>query len=403
MNRLVGDLTPRPYLLKNSIQPYAWGERGPGAFIPRLLDLPTLPGQPYAELWVGAHPNAPSLVRTEAGWVPLPELVQVDPNEILGSAAERFDGQFPFLLKILSAAEPLSIQAHPDRALARLLRQRDPAHYPDANHKPELVYVLDALDVLCGFRPWAQIRTRLQRTPELAQAAGWSVLEADRAGLEAFYRQMVQTAISQPERLAQAAQALSCRLQAMPQEALDSEETLFLELCLRYPGDIGLFSLFLLDRRQLPAGGTLFTGPGLPHAYLRGNIIEVMANSDNVVRAGLTSKFTDLPALLEVVDVHAAPLFPQPRPGPWGAWEIPCPAEEFQLYRWELQAGEAQAIHYGPRALVLLSAQGKFTLRWPGGSLTCLPGGAALAPASLGEVQMVAASACQVFGVTSPL
>lgn len=395
-------LEPRPYLLDNPIRPYPWGERGPGAFLPRLLGVPADPDQPFAELWIGAHENAPSRIVADGGSIPLSEAVRAFPEQLLGQAAERFAGQFPFLLKILSAAEPLSIQAHPDRLWAQRLHRRDPQHYPDGNAKPELVYVLDELEVLIGFRPWPAVMERLQRTPELAQAAGLTLGQAEQAGLEGFYRHLVQGALRQPLVLARALDELARRLQALTPEERDAEETLFLQLQKRYPADIGLASLFLLNRLRLSAGETLFTGPGLPHAYLRGNIIECMSNSDNVVRAGLTTKFTDLRALLDVVDVLAAPLFPLPQAGPWGGREIPCPAQEFQLFVWETEEGFVQRLDYGERPLVLLCTRGEFTLEWAGGQLRCAQGRAALAPACLRGVQLATCSSCQIFGVTSP-
>ncbi|OQA94318.1 MAG: Mannose-6-phosphate isomerase [Chloroflexi bacterium ADurb.Bin222] len=150
----------RPFRLHNAIQPYPWGSRGAEAFIPRLLGIPAAPEQPYAELWIGAHPNAPSRVFLGDEPLSLATLIAREPVAMLGAAvAQRFDNQLPFLFKVLSAAEPLSIQAHPDKVQAERLHARDPQHYPDANHKPEVAIALDRLTALAGLKSaasWAR-------------------------------------------------------------------------------------------------------------------------------------------------------------------------------------------------------------------------------------------------------
>ena len=211
----MGSLDPRPYLLINQIQSYAWGARGEDAFIPRLLGIEPEPDTPYAELWMGAHPNAPSQVVVDGSQVSLRQLIAQYPREILGQAiAERFSGQLPFLFKVLSTAESLSIQAHPTKEQARLLHARDPEHYPDDNHKPELAVALDSLTALMGIKPFSGILETLERYPELADFVGReiasrvkSAARADpqhqKARLQELYAKLVKRSVAHKEELVQ--------------------------------------------------------------------------------------------------------------------------------------------------------------------------------------------------------
>ena len=162
----------RPYILKNTIQHYTWGTKNNNAFIPRLLDLDIKnePDKPYAELWIGIHPKAPSLVEYNQDAIPLNQLISKYPKEILGSnCADKFDNQLPFLLKVLSAGEALSIQAHPNKGQAEMLHAKDQKNYPDKNHKPEIAIALDSLTALVGFRAYEEWVEVLHEYPEMKQ------------------------------------------------------------------------------------------------------------------------------------------------------------------------------------------------------------------------------------------
>ncbi|MFN2271768.1 MAG: mannose-6-phosphate isomerase, class I, partial [Anaerolineae bacterium] len=288
-------LEPRPYLLANQIQPYAWGTRGQDAFIPRLLGIAAESDKPYAELWMGAHPSAPSQVVIDGVPISLRQLIALHPREILGEAvAERFSGMLPFLFKVLSTAEALSIQAHPTEAQARLLHARDPEHYPDDNHKPELAVALDSLTALVGFKPFPDVLRTLEQYPELTNFIGAEVVDGakdaretppqeQQSRLRALYETLVERSVAHTDELVAATGRLAKRLVA---RTAREEERLFLEMREKYSGaDVGLFTIFLLNLLHLKAGQGLFIKAGIPHAYLKGNIVECMANSDNVVRA----------------------------------------------------------------------------------------------------------------------
>jgi len=393
----------RPYLLVNPIQPYAWGSRGRDALIPRLLGLTPEPDQPYAELWIGAHPKAPSAIVTPEGERPLDAWIAQDPAAALGPAvAARFEGRLPFLLKILSAAQPLSIQAHPNRAQAAALHARDPEHYPDPNHKPEVAIALDRLDALVGFKPVAEINAALQMYPALAAFSG---VVAPIADVRALYPVLLNRAVAEPEALQSALEQLTRRLEREPQPT--PTEALFLELRERYPGpDVGLLSIFLLNWVHLEAGEGLFTGPGIPHAYLRGNIVECMANSDNVVRVGLTRKYTDVAALAETLTYESGPVAKLGEASAPGRMRYPLPIEEFAIERWQLRRGEMAPIVTGGSLRVVLVTAGEVACSWEkAGQMQQLgvsQGRAVFVPATLRRFQLTALDAATLFYVSVP-
>ncbi len=292
------------YRLINPIQTYAWGTRDAAAFIPHLLGMPAQPGQPYAELWLGAHPSAPSQVHTPAGRIELPRWLAQAPEQRLGAdTCARFGPQLPFLFKVLSIAEPLSIQTHPNAELARHLHARDPQHYPDPYSKPELVIALTPMEALVGFRPPADWPALARRYPALRDfiPRPWP---GDPDSLRHWYSALIRRSAAAPQALQALLSRLDLGLRALPDRT--PAEQLFLALRPRYPGpDIGLVTLLLLNWVSLDPGAALYLAPGTPHAYLSGNALECMRNSDNVVRAGLTQKYIDWDALLQTLDFSA--------------------------------------------------------------------------------------------------
>jgi mannose-6-phosphate isomerase len=409
----MGALEPRPYLLDNQIQHYAWGTRGKEAFIPRLLGMEPEPDTPYAELWMGAHPNAPSHVVLDGERVSLRQLIDQHPREILGQpVVERFSGQLPFLFKVLSTAESLSIQAHPTKAQARRLHARDPEHYPDDNHKPELAVALDSLTVLTGFKPFPGILEMLARYPELAEFVGREITDelkraerADaqrqRALLRELYATLVERSVDQPEDLTAATGRLAERLRAS--NDLREEEGLFLDLREKYSGaDIGLFTLFLLNLVHLEEGQGVFIDADIPHAYLEGNIVECMANSDNVVRAGLTPKFKDVETLVDILTYEMGP----PRIiEPDAAAEVVyrTPAPEFRVSRLRLEPGQERAESTGGGPAVLLVTRGDAGIRWTGGETELRRGQSVLIPALVEAFSLLAETPVELFKVTVPV
>jgi mannose-6-phosphate isomerase len=290
---------PKPYLLKNKIQNYAWGQRNSEAFIPKLLGFTPEKDKPYAELWIGAHPKAPSMVKNTS----LFDLIAQHPNQILGQkAAKKFNNQLPFLMKVLTAGEALSIQAHPNKSQAHQLHDRDPEHYPDDNHKPEIAIALDNLTALVGFKSLTKIKETLREYFPIAAFVRHKINSMqlnNKSALKEFYAALMKRAEQEPE-------ALEATLVQMDDLIVDKQQRneaddLYLELRQKYGTDVGLFSLYLFNLLHLNRGEAVFLKAGIPHAYLKGNIIECMANSDNVVRAGLTPKFKDVSTLVDIL------------------------------------------------------------------------------------------------------
>ncbi len=298
----------RPFKLYNSIQHYDWGTKNEDAFIPKLIGINAEKDKPYAELWIGAHPKAPSEIEIEGKKIPLNKLIENHAKEILGDyACRKFRGKFPFLLKVLSAAEALSIQTHPDKEQAKTLHAKDPKNYPDDNHKPEIAIAIDSLTAIAGFRPIEEIITNIKSLPELEEFIGKELLEnifnekdsvINKRNVEKLYSAMMKSE-ERKELLNNCIYNISTRLKA--KTLLTPEENQFIKQYERYGPDVGLLSFFFFNLIELKSKQAIFTDAGVPHAYLKGNIIECMANSDNVVRAGLTEKFKDVDTLLDII------------------------------------------------------------------------------------------------------
>ncbi|MFE2582537.1 mannose-6-phosphate isomerase, class I [Streptomyces sp. NPDC059378] len=323
--------------LDNTVRPYAWGSV---TAIPTLLGVePT--GEPQAEMWMGAHPGAPS--RTDRGT--LVEVVDADPEKELGAAAvARFGPRLPFLLKLLAAGAPLSLQVHPDLAQAKEGYAReegdgvpvDAAHrnYKDTNHKPELICALTEFDGVCGFR-------EPLRAAELLDGLGVDSLKPYVDLLHAHPEEAalreVLTAILTADR-EQMAHTVAETAAAC--DRLGGDYAPYAGLAHHYPGDPGVIAALLLNHVRLQPGEALFLGAGVPHAYFGGLGVEIMANSDNVLRCGLTPKHVDVPELLRVVRFEAAdPGVLRPEASPDGEEVYETPIDEFRLSRYVLADG----------------------------------------------------------------
>lgn len=298
--------------LECGIQHYAWGARQTShdpspPFIADLLGIDADPDTTYAELWIGAHPKCPSKALLAKGDSrPLDRLVAEFPVETLGATSGQDENPtLPFLLKILDSAQPLSIQAHPDIELARLLHQRDPEHYPDTNHKPEIAISLRGLDALCQFRNVADIRADVKRLEPLsrffANFANTVNLDAD-TWLRSAYAGIFRATRPEIEAVVEELSATSEVLQAPT-----LQDEWFLRLNKQYPGDRGVLCAYFLNIIHLLPGQAVFLAADEPHSYLHGTIVECMASSDNVVRAGLTPKFIDADTLLDMLTYADGP------------------------------------------------------------------------------------------------
>jgi len=378
----------RPLRLLPRVRNYDWGTLD---FIPRLRGRePT--GRPEAELWFGAHPDAPAdvvLGSSEAGSIPLDRLIANRPIEVLGRGAD-----LPFLTKVLSAGRPLSIQAHPSREQAArgfaaesgdgTQRGDEAPDYRDPNHKPELLYALTPFSALSGFRP------PVEATGLLA-ALGVEELEphVERLMSEgvAAYRPLLEAlrGLAGTDMAARAVDA--ARRAAEDADPELSEATRWIDrIAAHHPKDPLVIAPLILRLVHLDPGQALFTGPGVPHSYLEGSGVEVMANSDNVLRLGLTSKRVDAGELLEILVYEAAGdanLEPEVEEFPWGSrTNFTPPAEDFRLEVLNLAGRSPVPLAGDDSVRIVLALDGEVEVLNAAGAERLLPGQAALLSAS---------------------
>ncbi|MEV4440268.1 mannose-6-phosphate isomerase, class I [Streptomyces sp. NPDC049577] len=364
--------------LANTVRPYAWGST---TAIPELLGTPPT-GGPQAELWMGAHPGAPSRVDRGDGPRPLSDVIAADPEGELGpGTVRRFGPQLPFLFKILAAGSPLSLQVHPDLDRARAGHAAeeergipvDAPHrnYKDAGHKPELICALTDFEGFCGFRAPAETAGLLAALDVDPLKPYVDLLHAQP---EADALREILTAILTADRDAMAdtvarATAAAERLAATPGTPHREAYAAYTSLARHFPGDPGVIAAMLLNHVRLQPGEGLYLGAGVPHAYLGGLGVEIMANSDNVLRCGLTPKHVDVPELLRVVRFEAgAPhvLRPEADAGEEEVYETPV--DEFRLSRYVRAAGAPPRPLDARTPQILLCVAGTALLRGDDGT-----------------------------------
>lgn len=373
--------------LVGALRSYAWGSR---TALAELCGRPVPSAHPEAELWFGAHPADPAHIRTDNGTRSLLEVVSDDPDRELGPAATEFDGRLPFLLKLLAAEEPLSLQAHPSLQQAQAGFERENQagvpldsplrNYRDENHKPELVVALDRFEALAGFRtPRHTVELlRALAVPELASYADLLAAQPDSDGLRTLFTTWITLPQNVLSTLLPATLDGCVRYLSGPDRTFAAEARTTLELAEAYPGDAGVLAALLLNRLTLQPGQGLFLAAGNLHAYLRGLAVEIMANSDNVLRGGLTPKHVDVPELLRVLDFEPIDLpLVLPEPAGDGSVRYRTPAPEFALRRFDLVEGSGQVplTEAGPG--IVLCSSGTARLRRDGSDLVLGRGAAA--------------------------
>ena len=394
--------------LDNTIQRYAWGSR---TALATLQGRPSPSPGPEAELWMGAHPRAPSRLHDDGRT--LLQAIDEDPAGMLGAAAlGRFGARLPFLLKVLAAAEPLSLQAHPDAARARegfaeeeaAAIPRDAPHrnYADPWPKPELVCALVPFVALCGFRDVDGSRALVDAlaVPALRRVAEplWS--RSGSEGLAATVHALLT--MIDPAPLVREVLEAAARSGSAP-ERWSRELQWIRRIGSGHPGDAGVVVALLLNLVELARGEALFLAAGNLHCYLEGTAVEIMGSSDNVLRGGLTPKHVDVPELLRVLDVHAGPV-PIRRARPCSAHEAvyDAPAREFTLSRVDLAAGARWSTAVsGPE--LLLCVEGHVHLRTaagPAAPLELRAGGSAFVDAATPRLEISADAAATVFRAT---
>ncbi|KAF2865128.1 mannose-6-phosphate isomeras-like protein [Massariosphaeria phaeospora] len=325
--------------LQCGVNSYDWGKIGKTSAAARFAtatasDFSIQEEKPYAELWMGTHPSLPSKdLETQRT---LLDLVQDNQALLSKEIAERYENKLPFLFKVLSINKALSIQAHPNKKLAEQLHAKDPKNYPDDNHKPEMTIAVTPFDGLCGFRPLAEIAHFLQTVPAFRKLVGEEDaktfettvkgnetsdeekdVQANKKALQSAFTKLMYTdkdaLKAATEELLHAAQSEGASFagEGGPSNGGKELADLVIRLNGQFPGDIGLFVQFFLNYVKLEIGEAMFLKADDIHAYLSGDIIECMASSDNVVRAGFTPKFKDVSTLTTMLTYSYAPISEQ--------------------------------------------------------------------------------------------
>lgn len=392
--------------LQCGVNSYEWGKVGKDSAAAKFAaatpsDFSIQEEKPYAELWMGTHPSLPSKeLETQRT---LNDLVQENQALLSAGIAERYENKLPFLFKVLSINKALSIQAHPNKRLAEQLHAKDPKNYPDDNHKPEMTIAVTPFDGLCGFRPLAEITHFLQTVPSFRKLVGEEEAKnfeetvkgretsdkdedqkANKKALQSAFTKVMNTdkeALASASReLIEAAKSEGSKFAGEGGPSNDGKELadLIVRLDSQFPGDIGLFVQFFLNYVKLEVGEAMFLKADDIHAYLSGDIIECMASSDNVVRAGFTPKFKDVDNLTKMLTYSYAPISEQKMdPADYSHVRLNAPAyssnsssllynppiPEFAVVRTALNRKEAKATFdpiEGPS--IILCTKGKGTI-----------------------------------------
>lgn len=386
---------PSFLLMQNPIQGYDWGSHDS---LTTLFGIPNPEGKPQAELWMGAHPNGCSEITCGDQVQKLSTLIDSAPAAVLGEATLARFGSLPFLFKVLCAEKALSIQVHPSKAQAEAGFAREEAagisptaanrNYKDPNHKPELVFALTPYQAMNGFRSIPAILALFERVKLAAIADLTGALAAahaanqGEAGLQQFFQQLLMLEGVRKE-------AALTDLLAYANEHQDEETfALITSLAAQYPGDVGLFSPLLLNVVTLQPGQAMFLDACTPHAYVRGTGLEIMANSDNVLRAGLTPKYIDVVELLDCTRCLPKPddqiLLAPRREGAVQHFEVPVPDFTFSVY----PAGEHALTTAS--AEILFAIDGPVILKCGDDTLRLEKGQSAFIPAATGSYQLLA-------------
>ncbi|HHQ4735726.1 mannose-6-phosphate isomerase, class I [Aeromonas veronii] len=382
---------PSFLLMQNPIQGYDWGSHDS---LTTLFGIANPQGKPQAELWMGAHPNGCSDVVVADQTQKLSTLIERAPAAVLGEATLARFGSLPFLFKVLCAEKALSIQVHPSKAQAEAGFAKEEAagidakaanrNYKDPNHKPELVFALTPYQAMNGFRAIPAILALFERVnlPAIAELTADLAASQNEAGLQHFFHQLlVLEGVRKEEALA--------GLLAFASEHQDEETfALITSLAAQYPGDVGLFSPLLLNVVTLKPGQAMFLDACTPHAYVRGTGLEIMANSDNVLRAGLTPKYIDVAELLDCTRCLPKPddqILLAPRcDSAVQHFDVPVPDFTFSVY----PAGEHQLTTAS--AEILFAIDDTVTLKQGEQSLRLEKGQSAFIPAATGSYQLLA-------------
>jgi len=346
------------YEMKNHIKNYAWGSK---TFLPKLLGQEHGSLKPQAELWMGTHPQGVSEIKWDGQWVLLDTFISDHSDAVLGKKnAIQFDNKLPFLFKILAIDTPLSIQVHPDRIQAvegydrenqnNIPMSASNRNFKDQHSKPELVCALTPLWAMCGFRSYEHIQTDFLPITEKMP-----LFQSCQTRLD-FFKQLMHLDHHKKKQLI--AEALRYGQSRKDQ----TQWQWVIQLARHFPSDIGILAPLYLNLFCLNPGEGLFLKPGVLHAYLHGNAVEIMNNSDNVIRGGLTVKHIDVETLLNIVSTNNAVMDPiQPQMKQTNEFYYDIPVNQFSLTRYDIHPDQClNTTVAGPE--ILLCTKGKIQI-----------------------------------------
>jgi len=356
------------YPLRNPVQNYPWGSTSD---IPELLGTANPQNRPVAELWLGAHPKAPSTVLREQGEQSLIELIQAEPDAVLGAdTVKRFGPRLPFLLKVLAAEKALALQVHPDKEQAVNGYQKENErkipldapgrNYLDQNHKPEMLCALGPFACLAGFRSVRHIAAELKKLhPRTIAEHVEAFIQSQNVGaLRRLFESIMLMGIEQKRMFVE-------EVLGKAVTARGDRYKWIVELNRQYPGDIGVVSPLFLNLLHLRSGQAVYLAPGIVHAYLGGFGIELMANSDNVVRGGLSTRHVDIPEFIRILRYNENPVETlDPREVTKGTEVYQTPVPDFRLYRIRLSGG-LRHVSSGNRGVeLMICVDGRAVIRY---------------------------------------
>jgi mannose-6-phosphate isomerase len=359
----------------------AWGSHVAIASL-QGRDIPT--ALPESELWMGAHESGPA--GTDRPGAPdLAAVVRADPRRELGEACVARHGErLPFLVKVLAPGRAISIQAHPTAARAREVRaSTGDTVYVDDSAKPEMLLAISPFEVFVGMRSPEEVAevTRRLDVPRLRQMAERAATRPEPC--RSLLAAVLATPANRVADLARQVVAGCVRLSEADDE-IGTAAAAVVEVAEMHPDDIGLVVLLLMHHRVLAPGEYVDVAAGVLHSYVGGLGIEVLANSDNVVRAGLTTKPVNVPELLRIVDPRATGVPGRGRPAGPGLEVFPSASDRFLLHR--VRPGRLLPATPGPRIAFCL--RGKVSLTAPGRSMVLEDVESAFLPAGEGEVRL---------------
>jgi mannose-6-phosphate isomerase len=351
--------------INGKVQHYAWGGQ---AFIPALLGISNLENRPFAEYWMGIHHQAVAVVQlSDNAYTGLENLIRSEPRRYLGQRLVSQFNDLPYLLKVLDVKDMLSIQVHPGREEALLGFETENAagiphdapnrNYKDKNHKPEIMLALGEFWLLHGFRNEQDLAGVLEKNEALQDLL--PIFE--HSGFRGLYQYVMDLPQESVDKMLQPLADRILPLYAGGKMNKSNPDFWAARAMITYPGkmDRGIFSIYFFNLVKLVEGQAIFQGAGVPHAYLEGQNIELMSNSDNVLRGGLTPKHIDVAELMK--HIHFEAVTPEIMEGVTEGMETRyvCPVPDFSLSRIDLAAGAAyEFTANGPEILFVLEGKG---------------------------------------------